>query len=130
MLKIRPARLALLALVSFSACQPTPPGVVSDGALCRDFELQVFQPTNTRDTLAAVGATDDVFRVVNEYQRQAGHSQVGWPEIPLWVRWRGRHLGPGAYGHLIQYRHAFEVTDVLEMRVLPDSACRWARPPV
>jgi hypothetical protein len=125
---IRIAAAVLLALAPLAACRSRSQGAVSEGVLCRGFELQVFRPTGVSDTLAAQGASDDVFGRVNEFQRNVVNSRLGWPTIPVWVRWRGHRLGPGAYGHLGQYRYAFEVTEILEMRQLPDSACAWARP--
>jgi hypothetical protein len=120
--------VATLLGLALSACHPRPSNTVREGVLCRGFELQVFQPAGSRDTLAATGATEDIFRQVSEYQRRAGRSELGWPAIPLWVRWRGRQIGPGSYGHLGQYRYMFVVSEILEMHTLTDSACAWARP--
>jgi len=126
---MRPSGIASLAVCILAACgRKQPAGATVEGTLCRGFELQVFVPKGTTDRLAVGGMNDAMFEQVNQFQRRAGKGRLGWPTIPLYVRWRGHQEGPGSFGHLGQYRYAFLVQEIVSLEVAPDSVCARLRP--
>jgi hypothetical protein len=87
----------------------------SEGLLTFDFEVSSFLPCGSQEAWWVVAT--------NELSQQYGALNVP-PGQSAFARLRGVRSGRGNYGHLGSYRHEFEVTEVVTLRLAQEADCQ------
>ncbi|MFC2085744.1 hypothetical protein ACFLRO_00875 [Bacteroidota bacterium] len=87
------------------------------GQMSFGFEEAAFRPCNTREQWWITGGD-----VVGELQSRYNDLGVAWYE-PVYAKLKGDKSGKGEYGHLGAYEREFDVSDVIEIRLLEQGEC-------
>ena len=88
------------------------------GTVAFGFEESGFRPCNVAEQWWITGGD-----MVNDLQSRYNDLGVKWYE-PVFAELKGDPSQKGQYGHLGAYQREFEVSEVIEMRLLEAGECR------
>ena len=112
---------AVLA-VSLSGCslfdgRPGGRSLVHVGQMSFGFEEAAFRPCNSDEQWWITGGD-----VVGEMQSRYNDLGVAWYE-PVYAKLKGDRSRKGQFGHLGAYQREFDVSDIVEIRLLEQGEC-------
>jgi len=90
------------------------------GRVSFGFEEAAFRPCGSDEQWWITGSDKNIVELQDKWNGLG----LEW-YTPGYAELRGDRSGKGEYGHLGAYQREFEVTDVLEVRLLRDGECPW-----